>query len=288
MLIIEVVFPVFAIIALGYLLARFKHLDTATLSELVVNITSPCLVYAAMAKREIAVSEWLMMGGAAVSVVAGTGLMMGIYQRTFGLRSRGLFLPAMFMNSGNMALPFSLLAFGEAGFDKAIMFFITIVFIQYSLGIFIAKGQGGFREIFRLPLIYAAVAGLAASVFHFRLPPFLMRPVEMLADVAIPLMILSLGIQLRSLRVSAVRHAMAGAGIRMGGGFLVAAVFVALFNIGGLTRNVIFLDSIMPPAVINVVLSQKYLADPDIVASAIVMGTLMSVLVTPLYLFFAT
>jgi predicted permease len=42
----------------------------------------------------------------------------------------------------------------------------------------------------------------------------------------------------------------------------------------------------MPPAVFNVILAQKYSADPDAVASAIVIGTLLSVVVTPVYLLF--
>jgi predicted permease len=44
----------------------------------------------------------------------------------------------------------------------------------------------------------------------------------------------------------------------------------------------------MPPAVFNVILAQKYGADPDAVASAIVLGTLLSVATTPLYLMFVT
>jgi len=288
LLIIEVVFPVFAIIALGYLLARFTHLDTKTLSELVVNITSPCLVYVSIAKREIVAADWLVMGGAAAAIIFGTAVLMELYQRAAAIRSRGLFLPAMFMNSGNMALPFSLLAFGAPGFDMAIIFYVTVALLHYSIGVFIAKGRGGFQEIFRLPLIYAALAGLVSSLFRVQLPSFLFTPVEMLANVAIPLMILALGIQLHSLRVRSVRHAVAGVSIRMGGGFLIAVLFVLLFGIGGLSRKVIFLDSLMPPAVFNVVLAQKYAADPDAVASAIVIGTLLSVVVTPLYLFFAT
>ena len=288
MLIINVVLPVFAVIALGYVLARSKQLDIATMSEIAVNVTSPCLVYTSIASRSIAASDWLVMGGAAVAIVLGSGALMCLYQRATGLKSRGLFLPAMFMNSGNMALPFSLLAFGAPGFDKAIIFFIAIAILNYSVGIFIAKGENGLREIFRLPLIYAAILGIASSVTGIKLPEFLMTSVGMLADVAIPLMLLSLGVQLRWLKVSDVHDAIAGVGIRMGGGFLIAVAFVMIFGVATATRKIIFLDSLMPPAVTNVVIAQKYSADPDIVASAIVIGTLLSIVVTPIYLIFAT
>jgi predicted permease len=115
-----------------------------------------------------------------------------------------------------------------------------------------------------------------------------MTALEMLADVAIPLMILNLGIQLRLLKVSKLRHAVAGVLIRMLGGLALAYAFVAIFGIGGVSRNVIFLDAIMPPAVFNVIFAQKYNADADVVASTIVLGTLFSVALTPAYLAFVT
>lgn len=288
MTVIEVVFPVFSIVALGYLLARNKAIDIPTISEIVVSVTSPCLVFISIAKREIVPSEWLVMGGGACVVVLGTGVMMLIYQRASSVNMRGLYMPVMFMNTGNMGLPFALLAFGPSGLDKAIMFFITVVILHFSLGIYIAKGEGGLREIFRLPLIYAVVAGLVVSLFSLELPRFLGTPIHMLADVAIPLMILNLGIQLRFLSVSDLRHALAGVGIRIGGGFLAAAGFVLVFGISGVSRNVILLDSIMPPAVFNVILAQKYDANPEAVASTIVIGTLLSVVTTPLCLLFVT
>jgi len=286
--VIEVVFPVFSIVLLGYLLARARQIDIPTLSEMAVNVTSPCLIFISISSKKIVASEWLVIGGGAVVVVLGTGLMMLIYQRASGIRMRGLYLPTMFMNTGNMGLPFALLAFGTVGLDKAIIFYITIAILNFSLGIFIAKGEGGFREIFRLPLIYAVIGGLICSVTGLQFPRFLITPVEMLADVAIPLMIINLGVQLKSLKVSDLHHALAGVGIRMGGGLLMAASFIVIFGIAGVSRNVIFLDALMPPAVFNVILAQKYDADPDAVASMIVLGTLLSIATTPLFLMFVT
>jgi predicted permease len=282
----EVVFPVFSIVALGYLLARFKQIDIPTISEIAVNVTSPCLIFLSIANREIVATEWLTMGGAAMVVILGTGGLMWIYQRAAGVRMRGLYLPAMFLNSGNMALPFALLAFGTEGFDKAIIFFITTAMLTFSLGVSIAKGAGGLREVFRLPLIYAALCGLGFSLLGLQLPKFLATPVGMLADTAIPIMIINLGVQLHSLKISDLHHAVAGVAIRMGGGVLIGVAFVILFGISGVSRNVILLDSIMPPAVFNVILAQKYDANPDAVASTIVIGTLLSVATTSLLLLF--
>ena len=61
--------------------------------------------------------------------------------------------------------------------------------------------------MFRLPLIYAALGGLTFSLLGLQLPNFLATPVGMLADTAIPLMIINLGVQLRSLKISDLSHA---------------------------------------------------------------------------------
>jgi predicted permease len=42
----------------------------------------------------------------------------------------------------------------------------------------------------------------------------------------------------------------------------------------------------MPPAVINVVFAQRYGRDPTLVASCIVLGTLVSVFAIPVVLYF--
>ena len=70
-------------------------------------------------------------------------------------------------------------------------------------------------------------------------------------------------------------------GIRVGGGFAFALLFVTCFGIGGVDRQVLLLSSVMPAAVINVVIAQRYATDPRLVASSIVLGTLLSLLSIP-------
>ena len=38
--------------------------------------------------------------------------------------------------------------------------FVMLTFLQYSLGIYILNGRGNWTEIFRLPLIYAAIMAI--------------------------------------------------------------------------------------------------------------------------------
>ena len=72
------------------------------------------------------------------------------------------------------------------------------------------------------------------------------------------------------------------------GGFAFASLFVLLFGIAGVDRQVLLLHSVMPAAVINAVLAQRYGTDPSLVASSIVLGTLASLVSIPAVLLLVT
>jgi predicted permease len=101
-------------------------------------------------------------------------------------------------------------------------------------------------------------------------------------------MLLNLGMQLRKLSIDDYRHSVVVVGIRVVGGLAFAALFVSLFGVDGVERKVLLLGSIMPTAVINVMMAQRYQTDPSLVASAVVLGTLLSLVTIPAILYFLT
>jgi predicted permease len=162
--------------------------------------------------------------------------------------------------------------------------FVTIALFTSLFGVWIAKGENGLPEALRLPLVHGAVGGLALAVTGIELPGLVMEPISMLGAMAIPLMLLNLGIQLRMLEVRDVRHASAAVVVRMGGGFACAWAIVHLAGVEGVDRGVLLLMGVMPAAVINAVIAERYGTDPSLVASAIVLGTLASLVAIPLVL----
>jgi len=142
------------------------------------------------------------------------------------------------------------------------------------------------REVVRMPLVYGSVGGLLLALSGRTLPRMLMEPIEMLGGMAIPLMLLNLGMQLRRLSVDDLQHSLVAVAIRVGGGFGLAIAFIAWFGVDGVERKVLLLGSIMPSAVINVVMAQRYGTDASVVASAVVLGTLLSLVTIPTILYF--
>lgn len=282
----ETVVPVFSIIALGYALSARRSLDLRTLAELVILVTSPALMFSVLSHSDLEAGRWGVLAGGTVFVAAGSALVAALYLRARAPGRIGLLLPATFWNAGNMLLPCARLAFGEAGLEAAAIVFVTMAILTSTFGIWIAKGENGLREALRLPLLYGSVGGASLALTGTTLPRVVMEPIEMLASMAIPIMLLNLGIQLHTLRISDVTHSVAVVAIRMGCGIAIALLFVNLFGIGGVDRQVILLASSMPPAVINVVFAQRYDREPSLVASSIALGTLLSVVVIPAVLYF--
>ncbi len=281
-----VVFPVFFTIGLGFAFARFKRIDLGPIIEVLIYLTVPALVISSLTSRSFNALDLATIAIAAIAVVLGTGVLTYIYLAITGRRAlRGFYLPTMFMNSGNMSFPLALLAFGPDGLSVAVLYYITISILVYSLGIYIAKGRsGGLTEMFKLPLLYSAIIGVGITLIGLKLPAPIKSTVDMLGAATIPLMQLGLGMRLCSARLYSHSVSVAGSVIRILGGLILAYAAVELMGIDGLNRKIILLSSAMPSAVVSFIVSHRYNLDSDLVASTVAASTLLSIVTTPLLL----
>ncbi len=280
-LVVNTIVPVFAIVAVGFVLAGRRGLDVTSLADLSLFVASPALVFSALSGVRLETATLGVLAGGTVFVGAGTGLLALLYLGRGVRRRRGLLLPASCWNAGNIALPCARLAFGPEGLAAASVVFVTMASLTFLFGIWIAKGENGFAEVLRLPLIYAAAGGMGLALADVSLPRLVMEPIAMVGAMAIPLMLINLGAQLRTLVVGDVGGAAVAVAIRMLGGPLLAVLFVVLLDVEGVARQVLLLHSVMPPAVINVVLAQRYGTEPTLVASAIALGTGLALVSIP-------
>src|SRR3972149_11022400 len=97
----EIVLPDFIIIGIGFFAARFKRFDFNAITELILYVTSPCLVVASLTKNPIAPSELGKIFASAFIIVAAMGVIAWLILKAMGKAEamRGILLPVMFMNS---------------------------------------------------------------------------------------------------------------------------------------------------------------------------------------------
>ncbi len=275
------VIPVFFLITIGLTFARWKKINLAAVTEIIVYLGTPSLVLTSLASKPIYASELAVLFSGLMAIYAAVGLLIGLYFFVFRFHSRGFALPVLFMNAGNMGLPLALFAFGEAGMQRATLIFVMATCLQYSLGLYILNGRSNWIETFRLPLIYAAIGGMSLNLLEIRIPELLAQPLTMLGQATIPLMLVSLGYRLHDVKTPRWGHALGGALVRILGGFAAANLAVLLIGAEGVNRQVLLLYGCLPAAVVNFVLTEKYHQDPELAASIVVLSTFISVFTIP-------
>lgn len=290
---LEVVIPVFAVAAAGFVYAGRRDLPLAALTDMIIHLTGACLVFDALTRAEpLSFDAAKVPLGAAMVMGGGVLLAGGVRRLVPGLRTLSwgaVAMPAAFMNAGNLGLPLTRLAFGDEGFRLGMLYFITMSSLMYSVGVGMVSGQGGVKTALRLPLLHAALLGVAFNLMGWGLPRMVEVPVHMLGQTVVPMMLLSLGGRLRSLLGERSQAFPWGpvltlTVLRMGGGALLGWAVNALLGNQGDTARVVLLVSMLPPAVMNFAVVEKFGGDPK--ASAVVSGTIavataLAVLVLP-------
>jgi len=276
------VIPVFFLIGVGFVFAHWKKINLASVTEMIVYLGTPSLVFTSLAGKPLYAADLVVLVSGILAIFAGVGLLIRLYFWLFRFSSRGFALPVLFMNAGNMGIPLALFAFGQAGMQRATLMFVVITSLQYTLGIYILNGRGNWAEIFRLPLLYATLAGLSFSLFQIKIPELLFQPLSLLGQATIPIMLVSLGYRLHDVQAVRWGHALGGALLRICGGTLAAYGAVRLIGAQDVNRQVLLLYGCLPAAVINFVLTEKYGQDPELAASIVVLSTLISVFTIPM------
>ena len=285
--IFTVIAPVFFCAAIGLVWAkRGVAYETIFITRLVTNVGFPCLVFAALVETEVDWTVFGLMASAAVVSTLAFALIGGVALRLAGLELR-VFLPAMtFANTGNMGLSLCLLAFGEDGLALAIPYFTVTAVLGFTLGPAIASRSANLGAPFKMPLIWATLAALAALAAGLTMPPWLTKSLNLIGGFAIPLMLITLGVSLAQLQMTGMARSLALAVLRLSMGFAVGVAFAYLFGLEGPARGVLIIECAMPVAVFNFLYASIYNTRPAEVAGVIVVSTAISFLTLPALLWY--
>ncbi len=281
-----IVFPIFAIVIVGFLYGRRHTPDMAAANQVNMDVFIPALIFDVMSAKDFSLPQYGDLALAAAVVVLGSGLVAWPLARLFGYQYRTFVPPMMFSNSGNMGLPLALFAFGEQALPAAVVLFIIENSLHFTLGMKLLDSRASFLAIFKIPMLLATIAGLLASSLHLSLPGVLALPIEMLGQVAIPLMLFSLGVRLTAVDLRDGRIGLVGAWTCPASGLLMALLIQPVLQLNQEQFGLLLLFSVLPPAVLNFMVAERFGQEPQKVASIVMIGNLSSILVIPLTLLF--
>ena len=285
---LDVILPVVLVAAAAGALDRYRPIPAEPIATIVFFLFTPALVFHSLSGTELPAALSLRVAAAAVlAFLAGYALSTAwsLARRHDARLRAGLALSVTSINAGNMGLPVTLLAFGDAGLELAVVHFITVAPLAASASVVVASMAGGsardaLTAPLRYPVLYAAAAGLAVSRLGVELPVTIAAPVESLAGAAVPAMLVVLGLQLgRGLGGRGdLLDTGAATALRLAVGPAIALAATLVLGLDGLAQRVVIVLGGMPTAVFATILATEFQARPQFVTRSVVTSTLLSVL----------
>ncbi len=282
--IVSIVFPLFAIVAAGWLYGRRHKPDMALANQLNMDVFVPALVFAALAGKSFDLLGYQALALGGIAVVLGSGLAAWPLARLLRVDAKTFLPPMMFNNSGNMGLPLAVLAFGEAALPAAVVLFLVENLLHFSLGAWMLDRRARLITLWRMPMMLAALAGLAMSLSGIALWPPLVTAIRMLGDISIPLLLFTLGVRLAGASFHAWGIGLAGAVARPVLGMLIAWGAGRALGLSTEHQAMLLVFGALPPAVLNYVFAERYAQEPDKVASIVMVGNVAALLFIPVAL----
>jgi malate permease and related proteins len=227
--IISILFPLFAITALGYWIGRKYRPDMAPINQINMDVFVPALVFSALAGQHV------QLGGSAglvlitLIMVLGSGLVGWALSLPLKTTPRTLVPTTMFNNCGNLGLPLAVLAFGEGALAPAVVMFMVSNLLHFSFGAWLLDHRVRWWSVWKVPSVMATFLGLGAASLPWTIWPPFMHAVGMLGDVSIPLMLFALGVRLSTARASSFAPGLWGALLRPLAGLALAFCPFAFF-----------------------------------------------------------
>jgi malate permease and related proteins len=289
----QVLLPILVVVASGYLLQRRLELDLHSVNRLSLYLLSPALIFSALAQSRIEATETIRITAFMTLFVVAIGLvtwLVALVLRLDGIDRAALMLCVMFMNAGNYGLPAARFAFGQEGFDRAVLFFVVQAILAQTLAIYIAGAGhgdrlGGLVQLLKMPQVYAVLAVLAVRLGGLRLDPEgegilndVFRGVDLVGDAAVPLLLIVLGLQLAETgRISEGPKVALATALRLGLSVPLAIGLSYALNLDGLSTKLAIMLSSMPTAVNVTILAIEFNVRPRFVSSVVVVSTAASV-----------
>jgi predicted permease len=284
--ILQVTLPVFGIAALGYLYGRLNGSDMDSANRINMNLFVPALLFYVLSEKIPNSPEWQSVAWGAAIIVIGSGLLAWPVSRLLRLSNRAVLPSMMFNNSGNLGLPLAALAFGEEMLPFAVVAFVVSTSLHFSLGIWLVSGHLHPKLLLKNPVTLATLAGILAYATDWHTPAILMPGLKMLSQVAIPLMLVALGVRLIHIDTDHWKAGLLGALLCPASGLLSAWLAILVLQPSEAIEGILLLFAILPPAVMNFLMAERYRQSPHQVASMVAFGNLASLLVIPIALAF--
>ena len=285
--VLEIVAPVFLLAAIGFSWVKlgFEY-QVEFVTRLAMTLSVPCLIFTSLMQTEVDPVALTTVSIAATVAYAAIAVAFYAIILLFRLDVRTYLAPLVFGNTGNIGMPLALFAFGQDGLGYAVVVFAVMAIGSFTFGIWVVTGGGSLTKVIKEPIVAATILGGIFLSQGWQTPRVLTNTLELIGQIAIPIMLITLGVAVARLHPGRLGRALilslAKAAVCVAAGLGIGIAF----GLSGMALAVLTVQLATPVAVTSYMLAVKYGADDDAVAGLVVVSTLLSVGLVPLLLAF--
>ena len=292
---LNVVTPVFILVVIGYFVGPRLKIEARSLSRTAYFVFIPAFVFNIISEAKIDSELALQMLSfilVAQIAVALLGFLVGKALRQSREITAAFVLIATFGNVGNFGLPLIVFRLGETARTYATVYFVATVFISFVICVGVASwarsgGVTAVFSVFKTPALIALIPALVFNITDVEVPIFLSRLSGLLGQAMIPVMLITLGVQMGEItKIKINFNVFAASTVRLIGGPVLALLIVPYFGLEGLERSTGILQAAMPAAVLASIIALEYKLLPEFVTTTVLFSTLYSILTLTVILTF--
>lgn len=283
---LEVILPIMAVFASGFILQRIRVLDVKSVSAVSLYILSPALVFITLYDAKFDSGFLVVLVYMFILfyvMVVFNKILAKVFKWKTSTESASI-LATGFMNSGNYGLPVVLFSVGNAAVPYAIFIMVIQALQNNFFGIYYAsRSTSGMKRalanVMKMPTTYAAIL---AFLFHYGsigVPEAIHSTLSMVGDAAIPVMMIMLGMQLGSITGLKLNWQVVASAVtlKMIIAPVIAALFVWLVDVDPIIASVLIIISAMPTAATTTMYAIEFDTEPELVSSITLISTLVSI-----------
>jgi hypothetical protein len=286
---VDILGPVLVLVAVGVLADRRLGIPPEPLAKLAYWIIGPAFIFHSLANAglasdalgRLALASFLAFAASAVAAAA-------LSVRLPASRRAAIVTTGAWGNTGNFGLAIVTFTFDEGALPYAAVCLVVVNTCGLILGVATAHGGwGGVVRAFTRPMTIVVLPALLVNFADVDLPLAVDRPIGLLAGAIIPVMLITLGIQLGQMRRPTLdldmgRSLLAKLVVQP----LAAVGAVALLGLTGDAGGAVILQAAMPAAVFTAVLAIEQQTRPEETATIVMAGTFLCVLTLPLVILY--
>tara|TARA_Y100000590_G_scaffold138037_1_gene158017 strand:- start:1773 stop:2672 length:900 start_codon:yes stop_codon:yes gene_type:complete len=285
---IDVLFPVFFIIGIGYYLGKKDpNFNTQFITNLAGTIGTPAMIFYTITTTGVTLEIFIEYFIYA-TIIIGAFAIIGVIFLLILKKDPITELPPLILpNTGNMGVPICLFAYGTAGLGVASAIASVIILFHFTVGILLASKKFSFTVLIKNGPIYGIIAAVLFLYFDWDVPGYLENTTFLLTYTTIFLVLMALGVALTRLKVVSWTHAAILGVVRVILGPIIGFTLISLLNLTGFMAGVLLIQSAMPSAVLTYLVGSMYSEKTavDNIASVIVASTIMSFITIPIVVY---